>query len=63
MAGPSVKEFDQYRKARSKINDIINKYGSIECLNSLVQEYRYNGNNSLKAASDTVRNYQRNRKK
>ena len=63
MAGPSVKEFDQYRKARSKINDIINKYGSIECLNSLVQEYRYNGNNSFKAASADVWNYQNHQKR
>ena len=46
-----------------KINDIINKYGSVEYLNNLVQEYRYNGNNFFKETSAAVCNDQRNRKK
>ena len=63
MTGPSVKELNQYRKAQAKIINIINKYESIEKLKQLVVEHTYNNNNSLKAASAAIRNYNNHRKK
>ena len=67
MTGPSVNELNQYRKARTKINDIINQYGSIENLNKLVLLHKSdrsnNQNLTLKAGSTAARNYQNHRKK
>lgn len=63
MTGPSIKELNQYRKARSKINDIVNKYGIIENLFHLFNQNRKDKNNLFKSASSAVRNYQRNQNK
>ena len=67
MIGSSVKELNQYRKARTKINNIINQYENIENLNKLVHLHKSdrsnNQNLTLKAANTAVRNYQNHRKK
>ena len=63
MAGPPVKELNEYRKAQAKINTIINKYESIEKLKELVVEHTYNNNNSLKTARNAIRKYNYHRKK
>ena len=67
MTGPSRKELNQYRKAREKINNIINQYGSIKNLNELVLLHKSDlsdyQNFRLKEASTAAQNYQCNQKK
>ena len=67
MTGLSVKELNQYRKARAKTNKTLNQCGSIETLYKLVHLHksdRFNNQNlNLKAANTVVCNYHRNLKK